>query len=320
MKYRKLGATGLQVSEIGFGAWGIGGRTKGQTSYGDTDDAISREAINSAFDRGITFFDTSNVYGDGHSEFLLGEVLEKHRNDVVLATKAGFVRYDRPADFSPANLRGSLEGSLRRLKTEFVDLLQLHNPPIALLRSRPEILATLKALQHEGRIRTFGLSTKSPGEAKASIEEFGIGVVQANFNMLDLRAVDCGLLDLATARGVGVIARTPLCFGFLSGGISPHQDFPIGDHRNGWPRAQIARWCEGADRLHAVISPSDSGTRIQVALRWCLSFPAITTVIPGMLTPREVNENIGASELGPLSPDVIARVVEINRSMDQFGS
>jgi aryl-alcohol dehydrogenase-like predicted oxidoreductase len=319
MKYRKLGSTGLQVSEIGFGAWGIGGRTEGETSYGDTDDAISREAIKRALDQGVTFFDTSNVYGVGHSEFLLGEVLAKHRNDVVLATKAGFVSYDRPADFSPANLRSSLDGSLRRLKTEFVDLLQLHNPPIALLRSRPEVLATLRALQHEGRIRAFGLSTKSPDEARAAIEEFGVSVVQANFNMLDLRALDCGLLDLATAPGVAVIARTPLCFGFLSGGIKPDQNFPTGDHRNSWPRAQIARWCEGTERLHAVISSSDSGTPVQVALRWCLSFPAIATVIPGMLTPHEVDENIAASELGPLPPEVIARVVEINASMDQFG-
>src|SRR5882724_10158294 len=128
MKYRQLGATGLQVSEIGFGTWGIGGRTEGETSYGDTDDGASRDALGAALDRGVTFFDTSNVYGDGHSETLIGEALGPRRNQVVLATKAGFVGYQVPADFSPANLRASLFGSLRRLRTDVVDLLQLHNP------------------------------------------------------------------------------------------------------------------------------------------------------------------------------------------------
>src|SRR5262245_48665000 len=151
MKYRPLGKTGLQVSEIGFGAWGIGGRTDGETSYGDTDDAVSLRALAEALDCGINFIDTSSVYGLGHSETLIGRALQGRRHRALVATKAGFVRYGAQPDFSPAHLRASLEGSLRRLRTDYVDLLQLHNPPPELLRSDPAILETLRQLCSEGR-------------------------------------------------------------------------------------------------------------------------------------------------------------------------
>src|SRR5215831_10165864 len=145
MNYRPLGRTGLIVSEIGFGAWGIGGRTVEQTSYGDTDDGVSLAALAQALDRGVTFFDTSAAYGDGHSEELIGRAVKRRRDKVVIATKAGYESWDRPPDFSPATVTASAERSLRRLGTDYLDLLQLHNPPAELLVA-PELREAIQQL------------------------------------------------------------------------------------------------------------------------------------------------------------------------------
>src|SRR6266436_4427413 len=133
MRYRPLGRTGLVVSEIGFGGWGIGGRTANQTSYGDTDDRISRAALERALERGITFFDTSAAYGDGHSEELIGQAIKGRRAQVIVATKAGYYSWDRPPDFTPQAIVASIERSLQRLDTHYLDVLQLHNPPVDVL-------------------------------------------------------------------------------------------------------------------------------------------------------------------------------------------
>src|SRR4030095_14717248 len=130
MNFRALGKTGLDVSEIGFGAWGIGGRTVGTTSYGDTDDRTSLAALQRALDLGITFFDTSSAYGNGHSEELIGQAFEGARSRVVIATKAGYEAWDRPPDFSPAAILRSAEASLRRLRTGYIDPLPLQKAPL----------------------------------------------------------------------------------------------------------------------------------------------------------------------------------------------
>jgi len=318
MRYRKLGCTDLTVSEIGFGAWGIGGRTAGQTSYGATDDATSRRALARAFDLGITFYDTAPAYGDGHSEELIGAAFRGSRGSVVLATKIGVEHFGREPDLSPSGLRRSLEGSLRRLACDYVDLLQIHDLGLPTLRRNPAVLETLNALQAEGKIRALGISAKSPDEAFAAVQEFGLQVVQINFNMMDLRAIQNGLLSLAAERGIGVIARTPLCFGFLSGAVGANTRFPEGDHRNGWSRAQLAQWVQGASRVHEAVAPPPGQSRAQVALRFCLSYPAIGVVIPGIQTATEADENATASAAGPLPRAACARVEELNRATDFF--
>lgn len=318
MKQRPLGNTGLIVSEIGFGAWGIGGRTIGATSYGATDDARSKAALERALERGITFFDTSNVYGDGHSEELLGEVFLRRRALVVIATKAGFDTWDRPPDFSPDHLRRSLEASLRRLRSDYVDLLQLHNPSLDLLRARPETVGLLERLKAEGKIRAFGFSLKSPDQGILAIKEFSVPVVQVNVNLLDVRAQTGGLTEAVERAGAGIIARTPLCFGFLSGKVTTESRFPEGDHRAAWPRAQIARWVDGADLIFRSISSPAGQSRSQMALRYCLGVPGVATVIPGILGPDEVDENAAASTQGPLSPEDMASVLAIHRHNEFF--
>lgn len=306
MRTRKLGKSGFSVSEIGFGTWGIGGFVAG-ASYGPTDDHRSRAALMQARDCGIDFFDTAEAYGDGHAETLLGEVFGAC--DLVrIATKAGHPRFGGLQDFSPSAIRRSLEGSLGRLRRERVDLLQLHNPPLDLLHAQPEILATLEALKLEGKIAAWGLSLKTPAEALAAIDAFAPACVQANFNLADQRALETGLLDCALAADVGVIARTPLAFGFLSGKLAPDAVFPDGDHRRNWPAARIRQWADAGRSLAGDIAAQAGHSLAQTALRFCLSHGGVSCAIPGMLTPEEVAENAAASDFGPLAPADFARI------------
>lgn len=318
MKYRPLGATGIDVSEIGFGAWGVGGRTAGETSYGDTDDRRSRAALDRAFDLGISFYDTAPAYGDGHSEELIGAAFASRRDRVVIATKAGLDSFSGPADFSPNALRRSLEGSLARLRSSYVDLFQLHNPPSDLFTVSPESYAALEALVRAGKVRSFGVSVKSPADAMTMLARHAIASVQVNLNMLDVRAATAGLFAVAAQKSVGIVARTPLCFGFLSGAVTADTEFPPGDHRRAWSRAQIDRWIEGARTMHAAAAVSADQSCSQAALRFCLSFPAVSTVIPGILSADESAENARASDLGPLSATARDHIVELNRRMDFF--
>lgn len=311
MDYRDLGRTGLRVSAIGFGAWGIGGFVSG-ASYGATDDAVSRAALARAFDRGIVFFDTAPAYGDGHSEALIGEFVAglsaADADRVVIATKAGQARFVDPVDFSPAAIRASVESSLRRLRRKAIDLLQLHNPTPDLLAARPEILGCLEDLKREGGLRAWGVSTKAPAEALRCVREFGAPVVQANYNLIDHRAEDCGLFDEARARGAGMIARTPLAFGFLTGTVSPDAVFPEGDHRRQWPRERLESWSKAARDFVGDIAAREGQSLAQIALRFCVSRPEISTAIPGILTPEEADANAAAGGAGVLPAQDLSRI------------
>jgi aryl-alcohol dehydrogenase-like predicted oxidoreductase len=317
MKYRALGRTGLLVSEIGFGAWGIGGRTTGQTSYGDTDDATSLAALKRALDEGITFFDTSSAYGDGHSEELIGRAFAgTARQSVVIATKAGYESWDKAPDFSANAIVASAESSLARLRTDCIDLFQLHNPTLEALR-QPDLQQALARLREQGKIRAWGISAKSPKDAIEAIELLDVSVVQANFNMMDVRAATSGLLDRVSRQQIGFIARTPLCFGFLTGTIGRDTQFPPGDHRLGWPRAQLDNWIDGAQELLAAVRAAPGEAAVHAALRFCLAFPAVATVIPGILTPAEAEQNArGASQ--PLAAHTVEAVMAINRRRQFF--
>lgn len=317
MNYRALGRTGIKVSEIGFGAWGIGGRTINQTSYGDTDDRTSLAALARALDCGITFFDTSAAYGNGHSEALIGKAFAGRRRDVVIATKAGYESWDREPDFSAAALVASAERSLRRLQTDMIDLLMLHSPSRdVLLWDEPR--RALERLVDDGKIRAWGASAKSPADALAALGVGDVPVIQGNFNMMDVRAASGGLFEEIDRRGSGFIARTPLCFGFLSGTITRGTVFPAGDHRRGWSTAQLAAWIDGANDLLAAVGSAPGIAGVQAALRFCLSFPVVSSVIPGILAPLEADQNAAASACGPLPQVAVDAVLEINRVRQFF--
>ena len=302
MQRRPLGKTGLKVSEIGFGAWAIGGNAHGN-SYGPTDDGESIAAVQKAVDLGVNFFDTADVYGWGHSEEVLGKALEGRRDQVRLATKVGgdFYHGGVRANFDPGYIAFALERSLQRLRTDHVDLYQLHNPPAEMMADPAayEVLETLKA---EGKIVSYGVSVHEPMEASLCLESGKPEVLQIPFSLFRQEWID-EVLPAAHRAGVGIIAREPLGNGFLAGKIRPGQRFPPGDIRHHWPGSMVAGRVAAAERLSILTKPNR--TRTQAALRFVLAFPGTSVAIPGAKTVEQVEENVAAADAPPLTEDEI---------------
>lgn len=293
MKTSFLGSTDIEISKVGFGTWGIGGKTAGLTSYGETDDLVSCKALEHALAKGVTFFDTSPAYGDGHSEELLGKVFSgAKRNKIIIATKGGCSSFTKPFDFSVSTLQKGVEDSLRRLKTDYIDLFQLHNPSIERMENSDDLKRMLEDLKQTGKIRAFGVSIKDPNEGFIALSSLSPDALQVNFNLLDQRAHDCDLFEAALKKKTSIIARTPLCFGFLSGDITKETIFPDGDHRARWSRPQVLRWIEGGQEMAELLESISGKPVAEQALRFNLSFPEVATTIPGMHNVNEVEENI----------------------------
>jgi aryl-alcohol dehydrogenase-like predicted oxidoreductase len=289
MRYRQLGETDLKVSEIGFGCWGIGG-----DSYGETSDLTSVRAIEAALDKGINFFDTSDFYGAGRSESVLGRAIHSRRDQAIVATKVGMLSATAQ-DFSVNHIKRTLDASLKRLQLEVIDLYQLHNPTPALIESHPEIISTLDECKKAGKIRHYGVSAQSPQDAAAFIENCSFSSVQVNFNLIDQRCVELDLFKKAKNQRVGIIARTPLCFGFLTGGYGQVQ-FGESDHRKRWSSDQKEVWSKAIEKFLSFKTGLKEETNAHFAIRFCLSFPEVTATIPGMLTEDHVQENARAIE------------------------
>jgi aryl-alcohol dehydrogenase-like predicted oxidoreductase len=309
MRYRQLGKTDLLVSEVGFGTWGLGG-----DAYGAIEDVQSISCLHAALDRGINFFDTSDLYGSGHSEEVVGEAFHDRRDRALIATKGGLLPhtgFHMPVDFSSGYIRKAFEASLRRLKTDYVDLYQLHSPEISHLTDHPDVLETLRALKSEGKARAIGLSARSPKDALAALALFPFDVVQVNFNLIDHRAHDDGLFAYVEANDVSIIARTPLCFGYLTGRLSGSKtDFSGRDHRSNWPDDQLERWANAPGLFNTLLKHRVC-TPAQFALLFCLSSAAVATTIPGMMQISEVDENVATVALPPLTVDELTEIRHI---------
>lgn len=319
MKRRLLGRTGLPVSEVGFGAWGIGGNRYGN-SYGPTDDAESQRAVRRAVELGCNFFDTADVYGHGHSEELLGEALAGVRQDVIIATKVGGNFYNRgvhpllherisqaaglpfeqipvdaplpvthEADFSPAYIRFAVTRSLRRLRTDYIDLLQLHNPPLPLI-GRPETYEVLEELKREGLIRWYGVSVHPPEEGLAAITATMPDTVQIAYN-LARREAAADFFPAARAANIGVIAREPLANGFLAGRYVPESRWDASDVRARMPAPYVAQLAALGQRV-AELAGKAGCTAAQLALKFALDEPAVSTAVVGMKTVQQVDDNL----------------------------
>jgi len=301
------------VSEIGFGAWGIGGTTPGPTSYGPTDDNESQRALKIAFDLGINYFDTAGVYG--RSEKLIGKTFKYRRGQVIIGTKVGFLEHNAPQDFSRENIIATLQRSLNNLETDYVDLYQLHNPDLQKL-PMDDILETLIELADRGLVRALGISVKHPDHGLIALNYRAFDSIQVNLSMIDQRAIDNDLIEHATNQDVGIIARTPLNFGFLTdNGRTMNLDFSPQDHRSVWSMKQREAWQKAA-RLLSEIRPGYP--LASLALRYCLGFDGVSTVIPGMLTVNDVLENTTAVKLGSLSQEIINRIRRIYDDNNQF--
>ena len=202
MKYRPLGRTGLLVSEIGFGAWGIGGRTVGQTSYGEIDDRVSLRHSTARWTSASTSSTRRTSYGDGHSEALLGQAFGKRR-DRSLSPPRRDAAITTPKPTARPISAGRLKEALRRLRTDYVDVVQVHSPSSMEALKQTEVMATLDRLKDEGKIRAVGISVKAPAEGVPAISELGAEVIQVNFNLVDQRASEGDVLVVAAQHGVG---------------------------------------------------------------------------------------------------------------------
>lgn len=296
MNYRQLGRTGLAVGEIGFGAWGIGGE-----AYGPTEDRVSVAALRRAFDLGVNFFDTADTYGDGRSERLIADALGDRRDEILIATKVGNDFYGERLrkNFEPKYIRFALEKSLERLRTDRVDVYQLHNPSTEVM-ARGEAFDAMRALQREGKIRFWGVSVREPEEIDAALAARP-DVIQTTYNLLWQRPVDARE-EAIRATGVGLIARSPLEYGLLSGKYAPGHRFGPGDSRaKRWsPEALDAKLALAQEFRFLVRPPIE--TLAEAALRFVLAHPLVSVVIPGIKTPEQVDALARASGRGyPLS-------------------
>jgi aryl-alcohol dehydrogenase-like predicted oxidoreductase len=305
MKYRTLGKTGLRVSEVGFGAWAIGGNNHGN-SYGPTDDNVSVAAVERAFELGCNFYDTADVYGHGHSEEILGQALKAHRNYVFIATKVGGDFYHEPPrmNFNPEYLEFAVAKSCERLQTDYIDLYQLHNPPIEQLKNG-KVFARLEKLKGSGRIRHYGVSIHDPEEGLLSMKYGQPATIQVVFNLLRQEAKN-RLFQAARAQNVAIIAREPLSNGFLTGKFTVDSTFPPGDIRRSFPRNYQASLVRAAQQLRLL--ESKSRTLAQASIRFALDHKDLSTVIPGAKTPQQTEENMRASELPSLTGEELLRI------------
>ena len=309
MKYRDFGNTGIKVSEIGFGCWAIGGNNHGN-SYGPTTDKSSTDAVNKAIDLGLNFFDTADVYGWGHSEELLGKALRGKRDRVVIATKVGADFYQGTGfqTFTPDYIRFALEKSLTRLNTDYIDVYQLHNPPMKLI-SKEETYAALRELKKEGKIRAFGVSVFTPIEGITAINVGQPDCVQITYNIFSCRPEE-QLLPRAYETGCAIIAREPLANGFLTGKYDTAPKFSPGDFRKNWPIEYIQARSDATREL-AFLKKNGQQSMAQAALKYPLLDQAVSTVIVGIKDVEMVEENLAASDAGALTADEIKQIREL---------
>ena len=314
MEYRELGRTGWKVSTISFGAWAIGG------TWGAVEDKDSLAALHKALDRGVNFFDTADVYGDGHSERLLAKLRKERRDAFYIATKAGRrLNPHEAAGYNRQNLTTFIERSLKNLETHALDLLQLHCPPSPVYYM-PEVFEVLDDLVKQGKIRHYGVSVEKVEEALKAIEFPNVQSVQIIFNLFRQRPRDL-FLGEAQRRRVGILARLPLSSGLLSGKFNRSSTFSRDDHRNfnrqgeAFDRGETFSGIDfelGLKAVEALRPLVPAGTSLtQMALRWILMFPAVTCAIPGAKRPDQAEENIKAADLPPISPDVMKKIDEI---------
>jgi aryl-alcohol dehydrogenase-like predicted oxidoreductase len=315
MQSRKFGRTGRDVSEIGFGAWAIG------AAWGEVNDGDAIAALHAALDAGVTFIDTADVYGDGHSEKLIAKVMKERGGErPFIATKAGRRLPAQTVEgYSVENLTGWIDRSLKYLETDTLDLVQLHCPSTDLYY-HPEVFERLDRHVEQGKIRNYGVSVERVEEALKAMQYPGVVSVQIIFNAFRQRPAEL-FFDQAKKNDVAIIARVPLASGLLSGKFKPDTKFEATDHRlfnrNG-EAFDVGETFSGVpyevglaavERVRPLVSGDTSMAKF--ALRWILMFDAVTVVIPGARNPAQAVSNAEAAELPPLSSELMGKIRDI---------
>ncbi|ANE51092.1 aldo/keto reductase [Flavisolibacter tropicus] len=317
MQYRKFGNTDLQVSEIGFGAWAIGGNAKvGNTpiGWGKADDATSQKALQAAVDAGINFFDTADFYGLGHSENLIGQAL-KGNKDAIIATKVGHrnIKESIVLDYSKAYIIEACEQSLKRLQRDAIDYYQLHSARLNHLQ-QGECIEAMEQLKQQGKIRYWGLSLNTfhpaPEADFLMQQNYGDGF-QLVFNVINQRAIET--IEQAGAKGYGIIARMPLQFGLLTGKFSANSTFAEDDHRHfRLTPGILQQTLQVLEEKVWPLAAKEQMSPTAMALSFILNHPQVSTIIPGIRTPEHVSSN--TSGLKKLSSATMQQLTALRNS------
>ncbi len=317
MRTRTFPGTDLTVSEIGFGVW-----TVGTTWWGIKDEATGLALLTRAFDRGITFYDTSDTYGNGYGEEILRKALGAHRNRLQIATKFGYDFYsyagerkgqqEIPQDWSPAYCRRALEQSLRRLGTDRIDLYQLHNPRMDAI-ARDDLFATLEDLKREGKIRAYGAALGpaigGTEHGKDVMAARAIGSLQIIYNLLE-QDPGRGFFPLARERKVAIVVRVPHSSGMLEGKYTSETTFAPGDHRNHRKKEWLVDGLKKVEKL-AFLTEGRGRTLAQLALRFVLAQDPIVSALPNIYNLEQLDEFAGATGVPDLTPAELAEIASL---------
>ncbi|MGX5722047.1 aldo/keto reductase [Shinella zoogloeoides] len=315
MRHRTFGRTGFTTTDIGFGAWQIGG------AWGDVSEADGRAALHAALDAGMTFIDTADVYGDGRSEKIIADVLKERGGErPMVATKAGRRLSPHVADgYNKANLEGFIDRSLKNLGVECLDLVQLHCPPTEVYY-RPEVFQALEEIKAAGKIADYGVSVEKVEEALKAIEYPGVVSVQIIYNIFRQRPARL-FFEEAARRKVAIIARVPLASGLLSGKITRDTAFAADDHRNfnrngdafdvgeTFAGVPFETGLQAVEEIRALVPAGESMAAF--ALRWILMADAVSVVIPGARNGEQAKANAAAASLPPIPENVMEATREV---------
>jgi aryl-alcohol dehydrogenase-like predicted oxidoreductase len=302
MKLRPFGDTGMLVSEIGLGAWQLAN----QNDWGINDKKEALNIVQKSLEAGCNFFDTAPGYGGGRSEELLGEGLKSVRRDIIICTKFSHYSEDGTRDFDAKNVRPVLEGSFRRLQTDYVDILLLHNPPRELMDGRvvPELYEEMGKLKTEGKIREYGVSLDWREEMELVVDTTKSKAQEVFFNALYQEPLPA--FQKAQDHGVGLIVKVPLDSGWLSGRYRGNHKFD--DIRKRWPPEVLARRSDLVEKFAALVPEGTS--MAHAALQFCLAQPQVSTVIPGAKTVEQALDNFAAADK-QLSPETVQAMYDL---------
>lgn len=307
---RPLGKSGIDVTIIGLGLWAVRG-----DQWGQVDDRSTLDTIDAALDAGITFYDTADVYGNGHSEELLGQAMQGRRDRFIVASKIGWRGFDdarrTTAYDTVEKLIVGVESSLRRLQTDYLDVIQSHinfrDPTMEVF------LEGFQRLQREGKVRAYGVSTSDFEYLQAFNADGGCATLQVDYSILN-RTPESEIFPYCQTHRIGVIVRGPLAMGLLTGKFSAETVFEDGDFRRNWltdpeQNAIYRHDLAVVERLRPLAT--DGRTLAQLALQFVLAHPAVSTVIPGAKSPAQLRENLGALTAPELTPAEMIRINEI---------
>lgn len=306
LKNRTLGKSGLAVTEIGIGLWAIGG-----DAWGPTDDQDSLSTIDIALEAGITFFDTADVYGAGHSEELLGQAMKGRRDKFIVATKIGWRNFDNERNQTAYNtvekLIAGVESNLRRLQTDYVDIIQSH---IDFRDSTMEIfLEGFQKLQQDGKVLSYGVSTSDFEYLKAFNADGNCATLQTDYSILN-RTAEAEIFPYCMENDIGVIVRGPLAMGILTGKFALDTQFREGDFRQRWQDnpEEHKTYLEDLAKVEKLRLLAHDRTLAQLALQFVMANPAVTVAIPGAKTTKQLKDNVGAALLPALTQEEMTQI------------